>query len=118
MLDISDGLAADLHHILEASGVGAVLDAAVIPIHADAHAASAHGSGRTPLEHALSDGEDFELLFTLDPAAGERLTANWTDPTPITRIGTITSDRDCVLRTPDGRSHPLPPRGWTHDWVV
>lgn len=51
MMDISDGLATDLRHILKASGVGAALDSASIP-------------GNGTLEQALYDGEDFELLFT------------------------------------------------------
>jgi thiamine-monophosphate kinase len=51
MMDISDGLATDLRHILKASGVGAALDSAAIPL-------------AGTLEQALYDGEDFELLFT------------------------------------------------------
>src|SRR5207253_7470006 len=58
MIDVSDGLAADLQHICRESGCGAVLDAGRIPI---ADAARALNDGRAPLEHALTDGEDFEL---------------------------------------------------------
>ena len=54
MMDISDGLATDLRHILKASGVGAELDGSLIP---------RNGT----LEKALYDGEDFELLFTTSP---------------------------------------------------
>jgi thiamine-monophosphate kinase len=63
MIDISDGLSRDLAHICRASGVGAEIAAAHIPIHADAVALSAK-DGRPPLEHALHDGEDHELVFT------------------------------------------------------
>jgi thiamine-monophosphate kinase len=56
MMDISDGLSGDLNHMLKAGRVGARLDHASIPRH----------KGVT-LRHALNDGEDFELLFTLSP---------------------------------------------------
>lgn len=62
MIDVSDGLATDLRHMLVASGVGALLDATRIPISQDVMHLE---SGRPPLEHALFDGEDFELLFTV-----------------------------------------------------
>lgn len=65
MIDLSDGLAGDLRHVLTASGVGAVLEPAAIPVHADAAAR----------EHALTDGEDFELCFTLRPEAALRFEA-------------------------------------------
>jgi len=62
MLDISDGLLLDASRIAGASGVGIVLYAERIPISAAARTLAAK-TGRTPLHHALSDGEDFELLF-------------------------------------------------------
>jgi thiamine-monophosphate kinase len=71
MIDISDGLAADLGHILDASGVGAVLDD--VPV----------AEGAT-LEQAMGGGEDFELLFTapadLDPSVGIRIGTCTSDP--------------------------------------
>src|SRR5436190_16149315 len=70
MIDISDGLAADVHHLCEESHCGAVLRAEAIPI---SDAARTIQDGRPPLEHALSDGEDFELVFALPPAQAQRL---------------------------------------------
>jgi thiamine-monophosphate kinase len=70
MIDISDGLSADIFHLCEESGCGAVLFAANIPI---SEAAQQLHDGKTPLEHALNDGEDFELAFAVDAADGERL---------------------------------------------
>src|SRR5262249_21538661 len=65
MIDISDGLAADVDHLCSESRCGAVLRAEAIPI---SEAARSIHDGRSPLDHALSDGEDFELVFALPPA--------------------------------------------------
>jgi thiamine-monophosphate kinase len=62
MMDISDGLAGDLNHILKASKVGAQLDYLSIPKHKS-----------VSLKQALTDGEDFELLFTLSPSKAKKL---------------------------------------------
>ena len=64
MIDISDGLTADLNHILEESHVGAILYEDQIPI-SEAAVEISKKTGNPPLYHALSDGEDYELLFTL-----------------------------------------------------
>ena len=70
LIDISDGLAADLHHVCRESGCGAVLYADRIPI---AEAARALDDGWSPLDHALADGEDFELIAAVSAADGGRL---------------------------------------------
>ncbi|WP_373650999.1 MULTISPECIES: thiamine-monophosphate kinase [unclassified Schlesneria] len=111
MMDISDGLAADLDHILTASRVGALLVADQIPL---TEWALASTDGSSPLQHGLSDGEDFELLFAVSPEEGERLLAQWPETTPITRVGEIVEAAGCRIRYPDGRIEPLSPIGWTH----
>ncbi|MBL8863418.1 MAG: thiamine-phosphate kinase [Planctomycetes bacterium] len=64
LMDVSDGLAWDLHRLARASGVRIELDMRQLPVHADARR-RARRTGRTPLDHALHDGEDHELVATL-----------------------------------------------------
>lgn len=111
MLDISDGLVGDLYHILEESHVGAILDAASIPISVAAHNMP---DTRTPLEHAMSDGEDFELLFTVSPEDGRRLLDEASLAVRISHIGEIVAEPSCLLRTANGGLQPLPRLGWNH----
>ncbi len=110
-IDISDGLSADLQHILDASGCGAILDAEEIPIHPDAVRLSEQ-SGKTPLHHALSDGEDFELIFTIPIAEAAKLLG---EPHAI-RIGTIV-EAGLWLRDSNGVS-PLDAMGWVHTFAA
>jgi thiamine-monophosphate kinase len=110
MADISDGLAADLNHILEESGCGAVLDAAAIPVHPDAVDLSGWTDG-TPLAHALGDGEDFELVFTVSPIDGERLLREL--PVPgLAKVGECVESGLWLVE--NGTRRPLEPRGWVH----
>ncbi|HPD15328.1 MAG TPA: thiamine-phosphate kinase [Planctomycetota bacterium] len=112
MIDISDGLARDLHHLLDESGVGATLWADRIPVSQDALRLAAL-YGRSPLDHALGDGEDYELLFAADPGTAERLLADQPLGVPVTQIGVIT-EAGAVLALPDGTERPLEPTGWEH----
>ena len=107
MADISDGLAADLNHILEESDCGAVLFAGAIPIAEAAHAMS-RTSGKTPLQHALGDGEDFELIFAVSPEDGARLAGR----PGVWKVGECV-ERGLWLETA-GRRDVLAPSGWVH----
>ncbi|MGH7213753.1 MAG: thiamine-phosphate kinase [Tepidisphaeraceae bacterium] len=102
MIDLSDGLSRDLAHICRESGVGAVIEAERVPIGDDAVILGLK-DGRAPLEHALHDGEDYELLFTCrgTPSLG-------------IYIGRIISGWGVELETKDGRRTPLEPKGWEH----
>ena len=114
MIDLSDGLAGDLGHILaESGGLGATLDAASIPIHPDARAMAA-SSGRTPIDHALRDGEDFELCLTLGPLDAARLLAAPPPGVALHRVGTIEAEPGLRLRDPDGTIAPLASRAFDH----
>lgn len=111
MIDVSDGLAADLDHLLEESGVGAVIRADAVPFSDAARDAS---DGQSPLEHALADGEDFELLFTVAGDDGRKLLAQPPIAVPLSHIGDIVSGTGCELIDEAGNRTPLPPHGWQH----
>lgn len=111
MIDVSDGLVADLQHILEESDVGAVLQEDAIPV---SEAARGIGDARTPLEHALYDGEDFELLLTVDAADGRKLLANPPVEVKLSHIGEITDSRICELVDCANNRKPLQRGGWEH----
>jgi thiamine-monophosphate kinase len=114
MIDISDGLAADLSHILtESGGLGAVLDEFAIPIHPDAHDMS-RSDGVPAIEHALSDGEDFELCVVVSPQDAARLLAKPPPGTTLSLIGRITSTPRLLLRMPDDTLRPISSRGFDH----
>jgi thiamine-monophosphate kinase len=108
MIDISDGLSSDLNRICRASGVGAVIDAKQIPI------SNAARKSKTPLDSALNDGEDFELLVTLSQGQCRRLLKRWDEPVAITRIGTITKTCKLRIKRADGRLDVLQPKGYDH----
>ena len=112
MIDISDGLALDLSRILQASRCGALLVEKAIPI-ANAARRLSRMTGKSPLEHALGDGEDFELLFTLAPRELSRLRKRWRFRTTLTVLGEVT-DKGFFLQRKNGALEELEPIGWEH----
>ena len=111
MIDLSDGLASDVQHLLTEGGLGAVIDAAAIPIHPDVDPSFPTVER---LAHALSDGEDFELLFAVDPGEGKKLLDQPPFETPLTKIGELTAQGGSWLVSFDGELVPLHPTGWQH----
>jgi thiamine-monophosphate kinase len=127
MIDLSDGLAGDLRHVLKSSGVGAELQVDAIPV-----SAVVRGGGRLDnpseaddattkemggrLKSALSDGEDFELLFTLPAGQAVELMDGWRarfGGLKLSCIGRITSGTEVTLRGKDG-IRPLELDGYVH----
>jgi thiamine-monophosphate kinase len=110
-IDVSDGLSLDLDRLCASSHVGAELSVETIPIHDDA-IIMAEDSGRTPWEHAWSDGEDFELIFTLSQAEADKLSE--TDlGVELTQIGNIVGRTGLWKRT-DSKFVRLSPQGYLH----
>ncbi|MEW6026778.1 MAG: thiamine-phosphate kinase [Planctomycetota bacterium] len=109
MIDISDGLLQDLNHILEKSKVGAVLDEISIPISWDAY--KLKGSA---LRHALTDGEDFELLFTAPFEEAIKIRKDKTIKTPISVIGLITKEKGISILSRQGKIIKVKPEGYRH----
>ncbi len=118
MMDVSDGLAGDLAHLLKASGgLGAELRAASLPISRAARERSRSGDLARPARlAALADGEDFELLFTVPPGQTVRMLDEWKRAFPAVRlscIGKVTPEPGMRLRTEEG-IQPLRVKGYEH----
>ena len=114
-LDLSDGLSLDGSRLAAASGCGAVLDLAAVPISPAAHRlAQQSPAGKTPLEHALSDGEDFELLLAVSPREAQRLIDDQPLSIPLTRVGELTEQAG-MWQMIDGQLQPLEVSGYLHE---
>jgi thiamine-monophosphate kinase len=114
-MDLSDGLADAVRQVAEASGTGAVIDAASLPIDPAARAWWA-SRGKDPILAALSGGDDYELLFAVRKKSRGRLRAVQRDARGLafTRIGELTATPGIMLDR-DGAGEPLP-QGFEHHW--
>lgn len=117
MIDISDGLAGDIRHLLEHGSLGAELLKSAIPISRAAKLrAKAESAAKPPLLAALTDGEDFELLFTVPGSSAVAVLDGWKQAfpdLPLTCIGKITATPGVKLRDKDGYK-PMPAHGYVH----
>lgn len=102
MIDVSDGLSSDLKHIIDASGVGARIIAEAIPLREPESFAGA-------LENGLHGGEDFELLFTIDP---KKISSDIL--TDFHRIGEVTANTGIIELIVEGETQVLEPKGYRH----
>lgn len=106
MIDTSDGLSTDLSHICEASGAGAEVWTAAIPI-----ARMGQSAEKAELKYALHGGEDYELLFT---APKNRLVPSQIGGVQVSCIGAITARKRMLLIDEDGSRSALRAAGWEH----
>jgi len=108
MIDISDGLSSELLHICKQSETGCVLYEEKIPVN-DMARQFAYRLELDPTACALSGGEDYELLFTIDQKDFETISAN----PNITVVGYITEkEKGSIINTKGGNTHPLTAQGW------
>ena len=110
MIDISDGLASEIFHICRQSGVGALIEESGVPMHPEAELLALKFK-LDPITCALNGGEDYELLFTIDPGDVEKVKY-----LPELYIaGEILDAKDGIkLNTKGGNLHELKAQGWTH----
>jgi len=113
MIDISDGLGVDSGHIAEESGVKVQVDAGAVPLSVEACKLS-FDDGVSPVDHAVRDGEDFELLFTMREKDVERLVAKWPFETGISVIGRVSKGRGSWLIRDDGKRKRIDSEGYEH----
>lgn len=110
-IDITDGLSRDLHHLCNESDTGAELFAEKIPCSAISRN---NMQGALCIEHALSDGEDFELLMSVEPQAAKQLLNVWSGPVGLTHIGIVLPRSQGLSLLSGGIRTPLPDKGYEH----
>ncbi|MEM1325884.1 MAG: thiamine-phosphate kinase [Bacteroidota bacterium] len=110
MIDVSDGVASEIFHICKASRVGAYIEESGVPIHPEAQQMALKFK-LDPITCALSGGEDYELLFTVDPQDLEKVKFL----PDIYIMGEITKPEEGIkLHTTGGNIHDLQAQGWKH----
>ncbi len=110
MIDISDGLASELFHLCKQSGTGALIEESGVPIHPEAQL-MAIKFRLDPITCALSGGEDYELLFTIDPRDTDKVRF-----LPDIYIAGEMLEPSAGIRmsTKGGKLHDLKAQGWRH----
>ena len=110
-MDVSDGLVQDLGHLAHAAGCAAVIEADLVPLSDPARLALAADAALLP--RILTGGDDYELVFTADPAARDAVLAA-AGTTPATRIGRIEAGEGVRVQDAAGRALDLQATGWSH----
>ncbi|MCA9148206.1 MAG: thiamine-monophosphate kinase [Planctomycetales bacterium] len=112
-MDLTDGLSLDLSRLVASSQVGAELQLDAVPISNDARLLS-QSSHKSPLEHALTDGEDFELLLTAAPDVAARIMSDKDLLLSCHDVGKIIAEPGLWSITPGGQRTRLQPQGYEH----
>lgn len=113
MIDISDGLLVDLNHIIEESNLGAIIDERQIPISRDAVKLS-KTTKKSPIFHALTDGEDYELLFTVSEKKSKEISGSDLFNVPLTAIGYAKKEKGLFIKDFNGKVRHVKPKGYEH----
>jgi thiamine-monophosphate kinase len=109
LIDVSDGLASETHHLSQAGTVGAVIDAGLLPVHVQTALAAQRFDERAEA-FVLYGGEDYELLFTMPEAEASKLSSD-----TYAVVGQVVEPKEgVVLRLPDGNRVPLEAAGFRH----
>jgi len=115
-IDVSDGLSLDLSRLCQESGCGAVLDLDRVPVSQAAHELAAKtGDGQSALDHALADGEDFELILAVPAEAADRMILDQPLDVPLTIIGRFVAEQGVWQDDPRSGRRPLLPKGYQHE---
>lgn len=114
-MDVSDGLSLDLWRMAQASGCGAVLDLASVPVAVAAQEIERlRNDGVTALDHALADGEDFELLLAAAPDEARRIVSESRLGLPLTIVGEFIAEPGLWQGFESGERAKLEPKGYLH----
>ena len=114
-IDVSDGVAIDLQHIARESRCGALCETSRVPVaEAAGQLAASLDDGSTALDHALGDGEDFELILAVPPDSARRMLSDQPLSVPLTRIGEFIEEPGLWKTTADGGRRPLAAKGFQH----
>jgi thiamine-monophosphate kinase len=117
-MDISDGLALDASRLAAASGCGAVVFTDRVPISPDAYRLAEQDQAAdreaAALEHALSDGQDFELLLAADAETAQTILRQQPLDCPITHVGELVAESGLWHQVRSGQRHAMEPKGWLH----
>jgi len=117
-IDISDGIALDASRLADASGCGALLFLDRVPVSPDAIELARQDGAKNrdiaALEHALGDGQDFELLFSANPTKAQAILRDRPVDCSITHVGELIAEPGLWQQQADGRRSPLEATGWKH----
>jgi len=115
MIDISDGLLADLYHLVQQSGTGGVIDLPLVPLSAELKDRALR-HGLDPLSLALGGGDDYELLFCVSPEKAKTMEQLQDELTcSVTRIGELSSEVDGIMvKDENGSTRKAQPLGYDH----